>query len=236
MEVWSALYLTDPTACDGMTAACSAATWRRIHEENEGAKRIFGRIRADDRTWVVALGSPFPAQEGLTDTALVLPGWMLDHLGLNGGGDLVEMDWFWEDAFPEATRILLRPHDSAFYHGEAKEELERELTKLGVLTKGSTIVVPLQVLGGYEVAIDVVELEPANIVLAEGEEVALEFEEALDASGAMAPVAPPLATSEAFGSASMVPDAVALEPAPGHRLGGEVRRMPDGRPWNPWRV
>ena len=68
-----------------------------------------------------------------------------------------------------------------------------------------------------------VATEPANVILAHGDEVVIEFEEALDTP-------PPVVTP--------LPEP---EPAPepeqqGIMLGGDPNRiMPDGRRWNPWR-
>jgi hypothetical protein len=155
-------------------------------------------------------------------------------------------------AFPAATRLVLRPHDSAFYHADAKEELERGLTRLGVIKRGTSIRIPLEYLGGFEVTFDVVVTEPANIVLAEGDEVALEFEEALDAAAASgttaaaepvprAPMPPPTSPPAAADfSEQMIPQNIWMPSAPelpqGRQLGGGVeRRMPDGTRWNPWR-
>ena len=92
--------------------------------------------------------------------------------------------------------------------------------------------IPIGGLGGYEIAFDVVVTEPANIVLAEGDEVAMEFEEALDAPSA--PLEPEEFEAEPFEEGAMIETPPVLN---GHVLGGEpTRRMPDGRAWNPYRV
>jgi len=70
---------------------------------------------------------------------------------------------------------------------------------------------------------DVIITEPANLVLAEGDEVAMEFEEALDT------IAPPEPRPD-----TPIPENPFLEPA-AKRLGGEERFMPDGTRWNPWK-
>jgi hypothetical protein len=111
------------------------------------------------------------------------------------------------------------------------------LTRLGVVKRGTSITLPLECLGGYEVTFDVLVTEPANIVLAEGDEVAMEFEEALDAAAAV-PVAPPAHETDYDGSMIPTPEEdmpPSLQPE-GRRLGGGGQRlMPDGTPWNPWR-
>ena len=198
-------------------------------QEEIGGNRLIAEIEGGGKTLYVAVGSPIPMQNDGYDRVFA-PTWLLDQLGLRGSGEDVVVRWRSEEFFPEATRIVLRPHDSAFYHADAKEELERALTQLGVLQAGTTILLPLEVLGGYEIPFDVVCTEPANIVLMQGDEVALEFEAALDgAAEAQAAEPPPMAETQ-----EMLP--VAAEPEPvGHTLGGTVRRMADGRPWNPWR-
>jgi hypothetical protein len=145
-------------------------------------------------------------------------------LGIEGVGEEATVTWMTEEAFPSATRIVLRPHDSAFHTVDAKEELERALTRLGVLRQGDTILIPIEGLGGYEIAFDVMITEPAEIVLAEGDEVVMEFDAALDAPVPAAPVLEPESEEP------MLPVIT------GNVLGGVSRRMPDGRAWNPYRV
>ena len=160
---------------------------------------------------------------------------MLAHLEAGGSGEEVEVEWLPPDAFPEATLIKIRPHDSAFYHVDAKEELEAHFTRIGTIQEGVTIMLPLAALGGFEVAFDIIKTEPANVVLAQGDEVAIDFDEALDAERGperlQERVPEPIQSFD-----EMIPVGF-IEPvkAPGHVLGGTVRRMADGRPWNPWR-
>lgn len=216
MNCWSNVFLEE-AARDWATCTVSVGDWRRVTEETEGA-RLFAQIVSGEKCVIAALGTP--AREAHTD-GIFMPNWMLDHLGLSGTGQPIEVSWLSQEAFPEATRIVLRPHDSAFYHADAKEELERALGRIGVIRRGDTLLIPLECLGGYEVPMDVIETEPANIVLAHGDEVAIEFEEAVDA----------IVQPE--------PEPVAPPPAPtgpvGIMLGGEIRYMPDGTRWNPWK-
>ena len=167
---------SDSFQADSDWATCSLpiGIWRQVTEENP-ASRLIARISVHERDIYVALGQPCEEGDGI-----FVPSYMLDHLGVEGCGEKVLVEWLTQDAFPEATRIVLRPEDSAFYYADAKEELERALTRLGVLREGDTFVVPLVMLDGYKTAFNVVRTEPANIVLAEGDEVVIEFEEALD--------------------------------------------------------
>jgi len=158
---------------------------------------------------------------------ILLPDWIREILYIDGSGDSVEITWMCEEAFPNASRVVLRPHDSAFYHADAREELESALTKYGVIAEGTTIPISIQMLGGFSVLMDIIKTEPANIVLLEGDEIAFEFEEALDAEE------PPV---EPEPVAVLVPEPMPVPEPTGQSLGGTNRpALPDGRPWNPWR-
>jgi hypothetical protein len=231
MHIWSQAFLNDSP---GLLCLVEERIWLGA-QEDIGGNRLIAEITAGDVKIYSAVGSPLRAQEGGGDR-IFAPAWILDQLGLSGSGEEVTVRWRSEEFFPEATRLVLRPHDSAFYHADAKEELERALTLLGVLQAGSTITVPLGVLGGYEIQFDVMVTEPASVVLMQGDEVALEFEAALDGAEAqthivtpvLAPVLAPM-TDEPMIPAPLIPV------DPGHTLGGQTRRMADGRAWNPWR-
>ena len=221
LEAWSPAFLSEDLA-DWATCAVSSYLWRQITDTHD-SPRIIGQVEANGKTIYVALGAPVmdPGTE-----KLFLPPWILQILGLEGIGELVNVTWMSQEAFPSATRIVLRPHDSAFHTVDAKEELERALTRLGVLQQGDTILIPIETLGGYEIAFDVMICEPANIVLAEGDEVAMEFEPALDQPE---PVLEPEPVPE---PEAMIP----IEAPKGIVLGGgPTRRLPDGRAWNPYR-
>jgi hypothetical protein len=243
-KAWSQEFLGDGDR-DLYTVFLEDVAWRQLHDRLPDAKRIFAVIRAGDRSHVCALGHP--VRGGLRDgddEPVYVPPWMLQTLRIEGAGDIVEVEWIPEEFAPEATKIVLRPHESAFYHADAREELEPVLTRYGILQVGTTIPVPLEVLGGYVVLFDVVACEPADLVLMEGDEVELEFEKALDYVEPVAAAAAPSAPApqeEPFGTEEMLPPAPpAAAAAPqqlGHILGGVNRpRLPDGRPWNPYRV
>ena len=242
MEIWSSIFLDPDVPYSDTTCAIDAMSWDSIMEEHSDATKVIAEIKVDDKRVYCSLGSPLSgeyAQDanergrlGLTNK-LYIPSWAADILGVDGCGDAAMVRWFSQEAFPYATKIVIRPHDSAFYSVNAKEELERELTKIGVLQQGQQIIISLQGLDGYRMCVDVVKTEPANVVLAEGEEVEIEFEEALDAIAApmAAPVVAPLHAEE-----HMTPTENPNENG-GHVLGGSpAKRLPDGRAWNPWRV
>jgi hypothetical protein len=227
MELWSAIFISDDS--DWATCSVTSHTWRQITDDNPDAQRIIARVEFDSKTIYVPLGAPVAHD---SHGSLFLPKWAISNLGIDGTGEIGEVTWLPQDAFPSASRIVLRPHDSAFHTVDAKEELEIALTRLGVLRSGDTLVIPIGGLGGYEIAFDVMVTEPADVVLAEGDEVVMEFEQALDA-----PAAPVPSASEPTAPEEFVPDQMIETPPLGHTLGGQpTRRMADGRAWNPWRV
>jgi len=217
--VWAQHYIYEET--DAATCNVNIDEWRRIHEDED--QRIFAKVGLGDKTAYIALGAPVTEVVPMSEHKCVfLPSWVLDVLGTDGSGETVEIEWLSAEHFPEATRIVLRPHDSAFQHADIKEELERALTSIGVLQLGSTVPVALRELGGFTVNFDVVGLEPTALVLMQGDEVAIEFDEAVDAI----PVEPepePEPVSE-----PMLP----IINDGGYKLGG-VQRVPG---WNPYRV
>ncbi len=239
---WSQDFLPEGST-DLFTCFLEEATWRKLHDRMPDAKRIFASIQAGERTHVCALGHPVRGGLGSDDDEpLYLSPWLLQSLRLEGAGDEVVVNWITEDFAPEATKIVLRPHESAFYQANARDELEPALTRYGILRSGSTVPVPLDALGGYVVLFDVMRCEPADLVLMEGDEVEIEFEQALDYVVPSAPIAPPIPSAlepEPFDpNGSVLPAEPSLPPtAQGHILGGQPTRarLPDGRPWNPWR-
>lgn len=239
-NAWSVAYATD--SVEQNRCYVSLAEWRKIHEDQPEAQRIFGRIRVGDAVAFCALGEPTNMDAFGTDQdAVIVPDWVRELLYVEGDGSPVEITWLSSDSFPNATRVVLRPHDSAFYHGDARDELERELTSYGVIAEGTTIPIAIQMLGGFSVLMDIIKTEPANIVLLEGDEIAFEFEGSLDLDdGGEAERAQAEAQAEAAAAAAaaMLSSAEATAPPEpiGQVLGGTNRpALPDGRPWNPWR-
>lgn len=249
MKLWSSAFLDGAGAAEWATCAVSIGEWRRLMDEHDGATRLFARVSVGDHIFFAALGAPV-ANTGAAEppSRLYMPYWMLTQMGVEGVGEDADVEWLPEEAFPESTRIVLRPHDSAFYCADAKEELESGLTRLGVIRVGDTVTVPLECLGGFIVSFDVVTTEPANVVLAQGDEVAIEFEEALDRLGCSSeepvvarpptPIPPsitPFLPEHEFDTMISSLTGVAPVAPVGQRLGGEERFMPDGTRWNPWR-
>lgn len=233
--VWSQEFLEERQR-DEHTCLVAQDNWQRIHRED--AKRFFMRLEGGGLTLVAALGHPvLTADLDVDRYPIFLPTWMLQTLRLEGMGESIEVTVLTDEALPAATRIVLRPHDSAFYGVDSNEELEPVLTQFGVLTAGTTVPVRVDALGGFMIAFDVIVTEPANVVLMEGDEVALEFERALNDAGippttsASAADAAPIANAvqEPFEEGPMIPIAAAPTPK-GNVLGGTTRPR-----WNPWR-
>jgi len=170
LQLWSKDY--SPIECnDPFTAQVSHDLWNRIMRDEEG-KRHFLRIH----DWIVPCGQPV-TYEG--DHAF-LPLWMIDSAGISGFGDEVNIEVLNEEAFPPATRIVLKVVDSAFYNSDIKDELEKALSAIGVIRKHTTLQIRVSALGDFPVDVFVANTEPADVVLCDGEEVALEFEEPVD--------------------------------------------------------
>jgi len=245
-SLWSHVFVANTLEETGCYT--TMAEWTKIHAELPDAKRIFARCKVGDKEAFCALGEPVNGIDEFSSEhpSLVIPRWFQTILAIDAAGEAHTVEWITEEFFPQATKILLRPHDSAFYHSDAKGELEVALTRYGVLQKGATIPIPLVELGGYTVLFDIVDVEPANIVLLEGEEVAIEFEEALDAIPPPIRIPSPAPSDECPSPPQIVrrstpfpDDILTLHEPPtitGEILGGVTHApLPDGRPWNPWR-
>jgi hypothetical protein len=182
---WSHSFLEWPEMAELTSVQLCEKDWRDVHSEligETGSGRIFAKVVFGQKSFVCNLGSPV-RQDGLhgAECPLFVPLWMLDRIGCDGCGDEVRVTFLLADAFSEATKIILRPHDSAFYDvQDVKSDLEGALTVLGVVEKGTTVMLPLSEMGGELMPFDIVETEPASVVLCQGDEVVIDFEEAAD--------------------------------------------------------
>jgi hypothetical protein len=149
------------------------AEWGRITKMNPTV-RLFARIKNRDKDWYVALGEPIKS-DAYNDKTLFVPSWMLEHISVYGDGESVEVDWIPVDFFENSTHISLKPVNFNYESSTIEEELSIELTKLGILQTGSRIYISMPSLDNYTIIYDVVYLEPANIVLCQGDNVSLEF-------------------------------------------------------------
>lgn len=190
---------------------------------NEGSRRKFLRIEHPQglEDWVAPLGAPYTSETDSEDPLqnVYLPLWMIDAAHFIGDGEESTMEILGEDFFPEATHIVFRVLDSAFYNADVKQELERALSAMGVIRQHTTLQIPIQALGGYPVEVFVSKTEPANLVLCDGEEVSVEFEEPVDQIRPPTPEPPPL-QSQRMISSSPEPEGFQPFQGQGRLLGG----------------
>ena len=186
VSLYSKVFLDSNDIHDWSNVAIDRSLWEDIHRIHINATtthRYFLRFISDSENemkCIVAIGNP--VMGNVTDEKKVyMPQWLLDRHNFQGEGESYHVEILTEEAFPEATKIVLRVVDSAFYNSDIKKELELALTRLGVIEKGQLIHVPIESLDDFAVDIYVSELEPATIVLCQGEEVVVEFEEPVDA-------------------------------------------------------
>jgi len=249
LDIWSQFFLSDTP--DTATCQLPIGLWRMVQDDFPEVSRLIVKITVGQNTVYCALGSPVqPTDTEAPMDSLYVPIWVLQRLGIQGVGEPAKIEWLSQEAFPEATRIILRPLDSAFYDSNMKDVLEVALTRFGVLQTGDTIPIRIESMGDLEMHFDVVLTEPANIVLLEGEEVAIEFENlVLPEAEAAQPEVPfsglPVAVASQqpepeqdqeqedsydFLPASAPAPAPNLFPGTGHTLGGG-----QGPHVNPWK-
>jgi hypothetical protein len=167
------------------TATISKDFWNELYE-NQTGRRFFLRFEREGISKIIAIGSPAEdANRRNREHKVWIPLPFLDQLITPGTGEEMNVQVFSEEAFPEATRIVVRSVDSAVYNSDVRAELERAFTQMGILERHQLIEIPIEALGGYPVDIFISEVEPADLVLCQGDEVAVEFEEPVDA------IAPP---------------------------------------------
>jgi hypothetical protein len=189
VAVYSKVFLESYDPNDWSNVTVDRSLWEEIHRiqtplfygaggrlPDAASHRYFMRFNDD---CIVAIGNPAMVATG--EKKVYMPHWLLDQSGLQGEGESVKIEILTEEAFPQATKIILRVVDSAFYNSDVKKELEVALTRLGIIKKNQLLHIPIEALDNFTVDIYVSELEPANIVLCEGEEVVVEFEEPVDA-------------------------------------------------------
>jgi hypothetical protein len=241
VHIWSKAYASS-TDSDAFSVQVDKSLWERAMR-HEGSRRKFLRIEHPDGLpdWIAPIGQPVQDSEDHEESFdnIYMPLWMIDAANLSGSGEEADVEIVDEEFFPQATKIVLRVIDSAFYNADIKEELERALSALGVVRQHTTLQIPIQALGGYAVEVFLAETEPANLVLCDGEEVAVEFQEPVDQ---IAPPRPPTPIPEPLPllqTDTMVPDDFVTEPqeprgfrpfqGQGHTLGGSNLTIPEWR-------
>jgi hypothetical protein len=234
VRTWSKAFAPSPDT-DPFSLQVDSRIWEESIRD-ASAQRTFVQIHhpRGGTACIAPLGQPVHV-EG-EDHAVYMPLWMLDSYQFSEDGEETRITIHTEESFPEATRLVFRVVDSAFYNSDVKEELERALSALGVVQKHTVLQVPIAALGGFAVEVFVSETEPANIVFCQGEEVAVEFEEPIDAIRPPTPIPPtPVAIEEMFGS--MLPSEEQASPPVGFRafqgqgnlLGGSNGQIPEWR-------
>lgn len=213
VRIWSKAYApsSDP---DPFSIQVEKRLWERAMRD-ESSRRKFLRITHSslEEPWIAPIGQPvttdFEEAESKEEQRydIFVPLWMIDTAHLGGEGDEATVEIMSEEYFPEASRIKLRVIDSAIYNSDIKDELEKALSAIGVIREHSTLQIPVSALGGYEVEVFVSETEPANIVLCDGEEVALEFEEPVDQIAPPRPPTPIPQPPPMLQTDSMIPEA-----------------------------
>ncbi len=210
IRIYSSAYA--PSEGESYTIQVDKELWKKITKE-EGSKRKFLKIEHTEgfRDWIAPLGHPVELQRDSEDTLynVYMPLWMLDSAHLKGDGEESVLETMDEEYFPEASRIVLRVIDSAFYNADVKAELEKALSNLGVIQEHTTLQIPIAALDGYNVEVFISKLEPANIVLCDGEEVAVEFEEPVDQIRPPTPIPEPPPLLPSPPETSMVPPSFA---------------------------
>ncbi len=182
---------------------------------------------------ILAVSNPVQEQSPVEgEHKVYAPLSFLDRLGASGDGETVDITVLSEEAFPQATKIVLRSFDSAIYNSDVKQEIEYALSNIGVIERHAQLQIPIRDLGGYPVEVFISEVEPADLVLCEGDEVVLEFEEPLDQI--QPPVSPERPPTPIPAQASLFDNFLPSEPATaepqGRTLGtGDESQIPEWR-------
>ncbi len=212
IRIWSSAYAPSPQN-DSFSIQVEKQLWERAMRQESG-RRKFLRIEHPEGfdDWIAPIGEPvtsdMEAEEKHDEDCynVFLPLWMVDSAQFDGTGQQAVAEIVDEEFFPEASRIVLRVIDSAFYNADVKEELERALSAIGVIRQHTTLQIPIQALGGYAVEVFISETQPANIVLCDGEEVAVEFQEPVDQIAPPRPPTPIPPPPSMIQTDTMIPD------------------------------
>ena len=209
---------------DHFTVAVSEDFWREIMNHHQEG-RCFLHIQIGDKVWIAPVGHPVSSTI-TRNPCVYVPLWMLDSAGFQGVGEMAMCSVFDNQAFPHASKISLKVIDSAFYTSEVKEELEKALTAMGVVRSESILQIPIQSLSGFRVEVFITKTEPSDIILCEGEEVVIEFEEPVDHYEPPPRVPTPIPLEEPM---LLAGDQATRFQGEGRRLGGSNSEIPEWR-------
>ncbi len=186
--------------------------WMRDHPTST---RLFVRIHHPfhlDETMLAAVGDPIETPE--FHSAIFLPTWMVQSNQYSGIGEGARVTVFDQSELPKATRIVVRPVDSLLFQStDVLSVFEKNLSKLGVLQQGKLYPLPLEEFEGTIVTFFTEVLEPEGEVFLDGDDIPLEFEEAVDSPPPPPVVRPPTPPPEPIPQlmqqgAAMVPEAI----------------------------
>jgi hypothetical protein len=178
VQLFSDCY-TEVESKDLFVVRATQELWSKWMQENTGDTRVFLRIFHPDGqgSFIVALGDPI---QGIAENRIYMPSWMLNSNRLEGSGESVVVEAFESDSLPKATRIVLRPIESSFFDADFLPILEKVFSRMGVLQQGKQILVPIEELGGIMAELFVEKTEPEMEVYLDGDDIPLEFEQAVD--------------------------------------------------------
>jgi len=201
VQLFSDCY-TEVESKDLFVVRATQELWSKWMQENTGDTRVFLRIFHPDGqgSFIVALGDPI---QGIAENRIYMPSWMLNSNRLEGSGESVVVEAFESDSLPKATRIVLRPIESSFFDADFLPILEKVFSRMGVLQQGKQILVPIEELGGMMAELFVEKTEPGMEVYLDGDDIPLEFEQAVDYRPV--PVPPRAATPPLAPLAPMAP-------------------------------
>ena len=224
---------TETEMKDPFVVRPSRDLWERWQQDNFGATRLFLRIQHPEtgEDFYCSVGDPIYSE---VQNAIYLPMWMVDTNRYDASGEETLGHILTPENVPRATKIVLKPVDSTIHQVDVVRCLERPLSSIGILQEGKMYLIPLEEIGEFQVPVFVEKLEPAEVVFLDGDEIPLEFVEAVDhfepppAARMPTPPPEPLPTLLPFGN--MVPGDLnqAFSPEnrviPGGGRGGRVLR------------
>lgn len=198
---------------DLWTVRPTSDLFERWMREHPTSTRLFVRIHHPfhlDETALAAVGDPIETPE--FHNSLFLPTWMVHSNQYNGIGEETRITVFDQSELPKATRIVVRPVDSLLFQtSDVLSVFERNLSRLGVLQQGKLYPLPLEEFDGTIVTFFTEVLEPEGEVFLDGDDIPLEFEEAVDSPPPVVriPTPPPEPIPRLLEQgATMIPDMV----------------------------
>jgi hypothetical protein len=180
VDVFSKAFCPEPDT-ENFSIRVSQHLWEKVIREELG-NRVFLKIKHEEEgfpEWIAPMGQPVREDDYHPLDRIYLPLWMMDS-GHFHDGLTTQVEFLSEESFPNATHLVFRVIDSMFYDADVKDELEKALSAMGVIREHTTLQIPIESLDGYRVDVFVSKTEPANIVLCQGEEVSVEFEQPVD--------------------------------------------------------